>query len=72
MAKAAREKIQLRSTGKNKKGRSTGYFVTTTKNKKSEGAKEKIRMKKYDPRAYNVETGKLGMHVDFVEEKIKS
>ena len=71
MAKAVREKIQLRSTGKGPKGKSTGYFVTTTKNKRAEGAKEKLTMKKFDPRAYNPKTGKLGMHVDFLEDKIK-
>ncbi|MBN1684896.1 MAG: 50S ribosomal protein L33 [Gammaproteobacteria bacterium] len=68
MAKAAREKIQLRSTGTNKKGKPTGYFVTTKKNKRGEG---KLKLKKYDPRAYNTKTGKLGKHVEFVEDKIK-
>ena len=71
MAKAIREKIQLRSTGKGINGKVTGYFVTTTKNKRAEGGKEKIRMKKFDPRAYNEKTGRLGAHVEFVEDKIK-
>ena len=39
----------------------TGYFYTTTKNKKL--STEKLRMKKYDP--------KVRKHVEFVEEKLR-
>ena len=68
MAKGAREKIQMRSTGKNAKGKPTGYFKTETKNKRIETQKRKRKM--FDPRAYNPETKKCGMHVEFVEKKI--
>jgi len=50
-----REKIKLVSSA------GTGYFYTTTKNKKL-GA-SKLTMKKYDP--------KIRKHVDFVEEKLR-
>ncbi|PIQ42828.1 MAG: 50S ribosomal protein L33 [Gammaproteobacteria bacterium CG11_big_fil_rev_8_21_14_0_20_46_22] len=69
---AIREKIRMISTGLNQKGKKTGYFKTTTKNKRSPMAeKGKFRKKYFDPRAYNPETGKCGMHVEFVEDKIK-
>lgn len=68
MAKAgAREKVQLRSTGKNKKGKETGYFKTLMVNKRAE---KKLELMKYDPRAYNPETGKIGMRVLFKQKKI--
>ena len=50
-----REKIKLVSSA------GTGYFYTTTKNKRL--STEKLRMKKYDP--------KVRKHVEFVEAKIK-
>ncbi len=50
-----REKIKLVSSA------GTGYFYTTTKNKRL--STEKIRMKKYDP--------KVRKHVEFVEEKLR-
>lgn len=50
-----REKIKLVSTA------GTGYFYTTTKNKRTNP--DKIRIKKYDP--------KVRKHVEFVEEKMK-
>ena len=50
-----REKIKLVSTA------GTGYFYTTTKNKKL--STEKLKLKKYDP--------KIRKHVDFVEEKLR-
>ncbi len=50
-----REKIKLVSSA------DTGYFYTTTKNKKL--STEKLRMKKYDP--------KIRRHVEFVEEKLR-
>ena len=68
MAASAREKIQLRSTGKTKDGKSTGYFYTTYKNKRN--TTDKLIRKKYDPRAWNPVTNKFGMHVEFKEKKI--
>jgi len=65
------EKIKLRSSGKKENGELTGTFYTTTKNKKGEGAKVKLRKKKFDPRAYDAKTGKIGCHVEFTEDKIK-
>ena len=50
-----RDKIKLVSSA------GTGYFYTTTKNKKA--SSEKLRMKKYDP--------KVRKHVEFVEEKLR-
>ncbi len=55
MAKAAREKIKLVSTA------DTGYFYTTTKNKRN--TPDKMEMKKYDP--------VVRKHVIFKEAKIK-
>lgn len=70
MAKSkVREKIRMNSTGKGKDGKATGYFKTTTKNKRT--STEKLKRKCFDPRAWNPETGKLGMHVLFEEGKIK-
>ncbi|OGT60145.1 MAG: 50S ribosomal protein L33 [Gammaproteobacteria bacterium RIFCSPHIGHO2_12_FULL_43_28] len=63
-----RDKIKMVSTGKTKAGKKTGTFRTTTKNKKK--TTEKLALKSYDPRAYNPETGKNGMHVLFEEGKI--
>ena len=54
MAASAREKIQLVSTGKTKAGKPTGYFYTTHKNKRN--TTDKLNRRRYDPRAYNVET----------------
>lgn len=48
-----REIVYLLSTA------GTGYFYTTTRNKRTSG--EKLRIKKYDPKAKK--------HVDFVEDK---
>ncbi len=55
MAKSAREKIKLVSSAE------TGYFYTTTKNKRN--TPDKIEMKKYDP--------VVRKHVMFKEAKIK-
>lgn len=62
-----REKVQLRSTGKKKDGKSTGYFKTTMVNKRKEA---KLDINMFDPRAFNPETGKTGMHVAFKQKKI--
>lgn len=60
-------KVRLVSTGKNVKGNLTGftYYV-----KKGKGATEKMKFRKFDPRAINPETGKTGCHVDFEEKKL--
>jgi large subunit ribosomal protein L33 len=50
-----RDKIKLVSTA------GTGYFYTTTRNKRL--GTEKLRLKKYDP--------KVRRHVEFVEEKLR-
>jgi len=63
-----RDKIKLVSTGLNKKGKKTGTFRTTTKNKRT--TTDKLKFKSYDAKAYDKETGKLGMHVMFEEGKI--
>ena len=63
-----RDLIKLISTGKTKAGHPTGTFYTTDKNKKK--TTSKIKIKKYDPRAFNATTGKLGYHVLFEETKI--
>lgn len=49
-----RELVQLVSTA------GTGYFYVTTKNKRT--MTEKLKLKKYDPRARK--------HVEFVEKKM--
>lgn len=49
-----REKIKLVSTA------GTGYYYTTTKNKRK--TPDKIRLKKYDP--------VVDKHVEFVEKKL--
>jgi large subunit ribosomal protein L33 len=63
-----RDIIKMLSTGKTKEGKPTGTFRTTTKNKKT--TTEKLKLRSYDTRAYNAETGKSGMHVLFEETKI--
>ena len=63
-----REIIKMVSTGKTKEGKPTGTFRSKTKNKKK--TTEKLKLKYYDPRAYNAETQKSGMHVLFEEGKI--
>lgn len=69
MASKIREKIKLVSTGKTRDGKPTKTFYTTTKNKRQNT--EKINIKKFDPKAYDQETGKTGAHVIFKEDKIK-
>lgn len=63
-----RDKIKMVSTGLTKEGKKTGTFRTTTKNKRT--MTEKLKLKHYDPRAFNTETGKSGYHVLFEEGKI--
>ncbi len=66
--KSPRIKIMMLSTGKNEKGDDTGYFYTTYVNPRN--TTEKLILIKFDPRAYNAETGKLGMKVPFKQKKI--
>lgn len=63
-----RDKVKLVSTGLTKKGKKTGTFRTTTKNKRT--TTEKLKFNCYDKRAYNSATNKEGMHVLFEEGKI--
>ncbi len=63
-----RDKIKMVSTGLTEKGKKTGTFRTTTKNKRI--STEKRKQKHFDKRAFNAETGKSGMHVLFEEGKI--
>lgn len=60
------KRFKLVSTGKKQNGNPTGYFKTTTNS-----GTEKLKLRKFDPRAHNPKTGKRGMHVDFTQEKIK-
>lgn len=54
-SKGGREKIKLESTA------GTGHFYTTTKNKKN--TPDKLKFKKYDPKARK--------HVEYKEVKLK-
>jgi large subunit ribosomal protein L33 len=63
-SKGGVQKVMLKSTA------GTGYAYYTKVNKRTQT--EKLVKKKYDPKAENPETGKLGAHVDFKEEKIRS
>ena len=63
-----RDKIRMNSTGTTKEGKKTGYFRTTTKNKKK--SPDKLVKKLFDPRAWNEEAGRNGKHVEFKEGKI--
>jgi len=64
-------KIKLVSTGLTAKGTKTGTFHTTIKTKRLISEGKKLKFRKYDPRAFNPETSKCGMYVDFEEGKIK-
>lgn len=68
MAVSPREKIMLLSTGKTQDDKPTGTFYTTYKNKRN--TTDKLAIKKFDPRAWNPQTNKYGMHVVFKEKKI--
>ena len=65
--KGGAEKVRMESTGTMEDGRPTGYRRWT---KKGKGYPEKLKRNAYDPRAFNPETGKCGMHVEFVEKKM--
>lgn len=61
-------KIRLVSSGINEKGNPTGYTYYISKNPRN--TTEKMSFRKYDPRAINPETKKLGCHVIFAEKKM--
>ena len=67
MAGSRRKKVMMVSEGKLKDGRltKTAYYTT-----KGERDPNKLKLRKYDPRAYNPATGKCGMHVTFNEKKV--
>lgn len=62
--------IRLNSTGLKKDGKTkTGFFKTASRNPRN--GKDKLRKKCFDPRAWNEEKQRFGMHVEFVEGKMK-
>lgn len=67
-SKSPRIKILLLSTGKNQKGKDTGYFYTTYVNPRN--TTEKLELMKFDPRAYNPKIERCGMKVRFKQKKI--
>lgn len=69
MAAKVREKIKLVSTGKTAAGRPTKFYYTTVKNKRN--TTDKLQIKKFDPRAFDENSGKVGTYVLFKEDKIK-
>ncbi len=62
-----RKKIMMLSEGKLQNGKPTKTVYYTTV---SEKAAEKLKQRKFDPRAYNPETKKCGAHVIFNEKKV--
>lgn len=64
MAKSAREKFQMNSTGVNASGKPTGYNKVIQLKKGQE-----LELKMFDPRA--VVDGKRGQHVLFKKGKLK-
>ena len=60
-------KVKLVSTGLRESGQRTKYTYTTVRCKRNlqEAGKNKLEANKYDPLAFNKETGKCGMHVLF-------
>ena len=47
----------------------TGYFYVSSRNPRN--TTEKLKIKKFDPRAINAVTGKPGAHVEFEEKRNK-
>lgn len=64
--KDRRKKIMMVSEGVDQKGRPTKTAYYTSKG----DTQEKLKLKKFDPAAYNTETERFGMHVDFNEKKL--
>lgn len=69
MAKnSPRIKIMLNSTGKTQKGRDTGTAYYVYYNERN--SDKKLELMKYDARAWNEETSRLGKKVLFKQKKI--
>lgn len=60
--KTAQVKVRLVSSA----GTGTTYYIE----KNPKNITEKMKFRKYDPKAKNPTTGKQGMHVDFEEKKM--
>lgn len=60
--KSAIIKVRLVSSA----GTGSTYYIE----KNPKNITEKMKFRKYDPKAKNPATGKLGMHVDFEEKKM--
>ena len=63
MAKKSQTMVKLESSA------GTGYYYITERNPRN--TTEKLKKKKFDPRAVNEKTGKPGAHVLFEEKKNK-
>jgi len=66
MAAKKNKKIKLTSQGLRKDGKKTAYSKTTV----NSSSEKKLLLNKYDPYAWNEQTGKNGMVVEFKQEKI--
>lgn len=64
--KDRRKKIMMVSEGVDQKGRPTKSVYYTTKG----DMQEKLKLRKFDPIAFNSETGRPGMHVVYNEKKL--
>jgi large subunit ribosomal protein L33 len=67
MAGSKRKKVMMVSEAKLEDGQPTKTAYYTTKGERDPN---KLKLKKFDPRAYNTETGKSGMHAVFNEKKV--
>ena len=65
--KGVATKVMLVSEGKTKDGVLTGYRYYV---KKGKNFPEKLRFRKFDPRAWNEEKSRKGAHVWFNEKKL--
>lgn len=63
-----RQNFQFVSTGKTADGKPTGTFYTSDIN--TMNSPDLKELKKFDPRAANDKTGKVGAHVVFKRKKI--
>lgn len=66
--KGPRKNIHMVSTGKNEKGKPTKTVYATRRNPRNDLSNTKLKLKKFDRRAFNPETGKIGMICEFVEK----
>jgi large subunit ribosomal protein L33 len=66
--------IMLKSTAFNQYGNPTGTFFVkrsqVLKPNVNKGKLEKLNLMKFDPKAFDKETGKIGFHVSFKETKM--